>query len=764
MKHFVLRRRSWLLLTTTLLVVGVWLGLGLQHEYERIEREELARLDTQAKVVGDNLTRQLTAINQSLLSIQQAVPDWQAHSAGRDEALKTLGNMEAAMSSVRTFLVTDAQGKLTFSNRAELLGRDVFQRDYVQTPRKSLNPAQLYVSTPFKTVLNNYLINLTRVLLDEQGQFAGVLSAALDPVDFQILINSVRYGEDMQVALVHGDGQVFIQQPPSAQGPDPRQSAPSELLRLHFQSGRSVSHFAHVLPQSRMVVFHTVWPAELAMDKPLVVMLSRDHVALFGLWQGEVVKQSLAYLALVFLSVLALLVFEHQRAEKIVTAKRFKLATEASGVGIWEFDLVTRRYQWDDAMFALFGLDPKAASPRNDDWIKLLPPQDLQRMREATRATIQHNQPFGMTFQIHRPDGQLRFMRNRAALYSDDHGVPRRLIGATEDVTKRKQLEGELRVAAAAFESHESMLVTNAQVEILRVNHAFCVLFGYAPEEVVGKNPRLLKSGRHEVDYYAAMWSELVQHHRWQGEVWNTRKSGEEFPCWLCITAVRDDTGLVTNYVATHTDITLRKAAEDEVMRLAFFDPLTQLPNRRLLTDRLHQAMSKAKRDRGQLALIFVDLDKFKPINDRYSHAAGDQLLQAVAHRLRTCVRESDTVARLGGDEFVVLLNTIQHKQDATYVAEKIHVTLREPFHLPLGQSVQISSSAGVALYPEHGLDEATLSHHADVAMYAAKAGGRDRYVVYAPELDTPLAESSSTPAAQAETTSRLDGVESKKP
>jgi diguanylate cyclase (GGDEF)-like protein/PAS domain S-box-containing protein len=447
----------------------------------------------------------------------------------------------------------------------------------------------------------------------------------------------------------------------------------------------------------------------------------------------------LAYAMLVALSVMMLSVFQRQRAQKIMIGKRLKLATEASGVGIWEFDLVTKCYEWDDTMFGLFGLNPKDASPRNDDWIKQLSPKDLQRMRDATRATIQNDQPFALTFQIRRPDGQVRFMRNRAALYSDDHGVPRRLIGATEDVTKHKQQEADLRVAAAAFESHESMMVTNAQAEILRVNKAFTTLFGYAASEVAGQNPRLLKSGRQEADFYVAMWAELLQRHSWQGEIWNTRKSGEEFPCWLCITAVGDDTGIVTHYVATHTDITLRKAAEDEVKRLAFFDPLTNLPNRRLLTDRLRQAVVKARRDQARLALIFVDLDKFKPVNDRHGHAAGDQLLQAVAHRLRTCVRESDTVARIGGDEFVVFLAAIGQSQDALQVAEKVHAALRVPFYLPTGQSVQISSSAGIALYPEHGLDEAELSHHADVAMYSAKAAGRDQYVLYESSMDQPL-------------------------
>lgn len=739
MKRFSRRWRVWLLLALLLVAVGFWTGVSLSRERAHIETQELERLGTQTKVIEDNLTRQLTAINLSLLSIQQALPRWQSSPAGRLEGQQTLGDMEAAMSSVRTFLAVDARGTVTFSSREELLGRNFFQRDYVQVPLKVLDPTLLYVSPPFKSVLNNYLINLTRVLLDDQGQFAGVVSAAIDPIDIDILLNSVRYSDDMQVMLVHGDGKIFLSAP--ALDPEVAQalSAPNALLGQHLRNHPAASHASNAVVAStdqRLTVMRAIAPSVLAMNKPLVVVLTRERQLLFAPWQRDVLTQAGAYLLLVLISLFGLSQYQGQRSQKIMAAKRLKLATEASGVGIWEFDLITKNYQWDDTMFALFGLDPKAASPRNDDWIKLLSAQDLQRMREATRATIQHDQPFGMTFQIHRPDGQVRFMHNRAALYLDDYGVPRRLIGATEDVTQRMAQEAELRVAAAAFESHESMLVTNAQVEILRVNPAFTALFGLAANEVLGRNPRLLKSGRHEADFFVAMWAELVQHHSWQGEIWNVRKDGVEFPCWLCITAVCDDAGVVTHYVATHTDITLRKAAEDEVKRLAFFDPLTNLPNRRLFSDRLHQAVTKAKRELGHMALIYIDLDKFKPVNDQHGHTAGDQLLQAVAHRLNACVRESDTVARVGGDEFVVLLTRISQAPDAMQVAEKMQAALRTPFHLPTGQSLQISSSVGVALYPDHGLDEATLSHHADVAMYSAKAAGRDQYMVYEPGLD----------------------------
>ncbi|OIQ63283.1 cyclic di-GMP phosphodiesterase Gmr [mine drainage metagenome] len=190
--------------------------------------------------------------------------------------------------------------------------------------------------------------------------------------------------------------------------------------------------------------------------------------------------------------------------------------------------------------------------------------------------------------------------------------------------------------------------------------------------------------------------------------------------------------------MAEHTDITLRKAAEDEVRRLAFYDPLTHLSNRRLLSDRLQHAISQARRNSGQMALMYVDLDKFKPVNDRYGHDIGDALLGLVAQRLLACVRQSDTVARVGGDEFVVLLMDIKHEQDALLVAEKIHAELRRPFSLPGSVQVGISSSTGIALYPLHGQTEAELSHSADVAMYAAKGAGRDQFMMYNPDMDRP--------------------------
>jgi len=735
-KRFLRYSRHWLLLAACLGGLGAYLAYNLHREHERIEAVERERLATQSKVIEDNLSRQLVAINLALESVIAELPFWAGQPDGRERAIRQLKSMEASMPSVRTFLVLDVKGIVTLSSREELIGVNAYQREYFQAPLRSLSPKTFFISSPFKTVLGNFVINLSRTVVGPHGEFAGVVSAAVDPVDIQTLLNSVRYADDMRSMLVHGDGQIFVSQPALPDVIGKNVSVPGSFFRQHLESKRPVSHFEGIALSSgdkRLLVLRTIQPADLAMDKPLVVSLSRGWDALFAPWQRDVRNQLLAYLLLVLLSTLGLWLYRRQRVRQRVNEQRLKLATEAAGVGIWEFDLKTRRYHWDTTMFELFGLDAQMANARNDDWHQLMLPGELERIKAATRAVLKNRQAFNLTFQIRRQDGQVRFMRNRATLHCDAQGAPSRLIGTTEDVTERKLREADLRIAAVAFECQESIMVTDANQLILRVNHAFTELFGYTAQDVLGATPRVLQSGRHDPAFYAAMWDGITRGGAWQGEIWDRRKNGECFPVWLSITAVCSDEGGVTHYVATHTDITLRKAAEDDIKQLAFYDPLTGLPNRRLLQDRLHQAMSQAKRERGRLALLFLDLDKFKPVNDAFGHQTGDELLQAVAQRLQACVRESDTVARLGGDEFVLLLPSIEAAQDAMAVAEKIHQAFGKPFALSAGRRVTISFSTGIAVYPEHASDEMALTRHADEAMYQAKAAGRDRFVLFVP-------------------------------
>lgn len=308
------------------------------------------------------------------------------------------------------------------------------------------------------------------------------------------------------------------------------------------------------------------------------------------------------------------------------------------------------------------------------------------------------------------------------------------------DLTDRKQAEEARRIAATAFESQQGMVITSTQSVILQVNKAFTEITGYSAAEVVGQNPRLLASGRHDAAFYAAMWTSIQLHGFWEGEIWNRRKSGEVFPEWLTISAVKDADQKATHYVAAFTDLSLRKSAEDQIHALAFYDPLTKLPNRRLLMDRLEQAQASGARRHRSSALLFIDLDNFKTLNDTLGHFQGDLVLTQVARRLLNCVREGDTVAHLGSDEFVVMLDDLstspmEAATQARGVCAKIVDALSLPY--PIGAVEHHSTaSVGVALYGADLQESADAPlKRAELAMFQAKAAGRNAVSFFDPQM-----------------------------
>lgn len=307
------------------------------------------------------------------------------------------------------------------------------------------------------------------------------------------------------------------------------------------------------------------------------------------------------------------------------------------------------------------------------------------------------------------------------------------------DITQRRLAEDRLRLAASVFtHAREGILITDASGAIMDVNEAFTRITGYTREEVLGRNPRLLGSGRHGAAFYAALWRDLIGQGYWFGEIWNRRKSGEVYAETLTISAVRDAQGKTAQYVALFSDITERKQMEESVRQLAFNDALTGLPNRRLLLDRLSQAMAGSKRHACYGAVMFLDLDNFKPLNDAHGHGVGDLLLIEAATRLEACVRESDTVARFGGDEFVVILTNLDAQRadsvvQAQAVARKILSSLSQPYRLasqqPGGTELvehRCSASIGVAMFCDHEDPGESILQWADTAMYQAKSAGRN--------------------------------------
>ena len=345
-----------------------------------------------------------------------------------------------------------------------------------------------------------------------------------------------------------------------------------------------------------------------------------------------------------------------------------------------------------------------------------------------------------------RKDGSRLPVSLTVSQLKGDGGEIEGYLGIAADISQRRQLEQDLRIAAIAFESQAAIMVTDASQCILQVNQAFSRLTGYTAEEAIGQRPSLLKSGWQDAAFYVDMWRELSETGHWQGEIWNRRKNGEIFPEWLTISGVRDSWGKLTHFVSTFSDISNLKVAESEIHHLAFYDPLTAMPNRRLLLNRLEKSCSTSRRSGQHGALLMIDLDHFKTLNDTLGHDVGDRLLVEVAKRLADCIREGDTAARLGGDEFIVMLDNLGRDAEsagvqAEIVAEKIRLELARPYLLQADTEYFRSASVGISLFHGHDKTVDVLLKQADIALYKAKDAGRNTIRFFDCAMQTALDE-----------------------
>ncbi|MBC7501942.1 MAG: EAL domain-containing protein [Herminiimonas sp.] len=335
--------------------------------------------------------------------------------------------------------------------------------------------------------------------------------------------------------------------------------------------------------------------------------------------------------------------------------------------------------------------------------------------------------------------GELRMRRGggnifdadiRSSLYVDPHGVTMGSV-VIRDVTERKRSEERLQLAASVFSNAlEGIVITDAEANIVDVNKSFCVLTGYSREELLGKNPRIIKSDRHDASFYSAMWRDLIADGQWSGEKWNRHRDGHIFAVQTTITAVADAHGQVKHYVSVNSDITRMKAQHQQLEHIAHYDALTNLPNRVLLADRLQQAMSQCQRRQQILAVAFLDIDGFKAINDAHGHAVGDQVLIELARRMKNVLRDGDTLSRFGGDEFVAILVDLDQAQDCHSVLRRVLQAASST--ISVGEvTVDVSASIGVTLFPQDASDADQLLRHADQAMYAAKREGKNQYRMF---------------------------------
>lgn len=424
---------------------------------------------------------------------------------------------------------------------------------------------------------------------------------------------------------------------------------------------------------------------------------------------------------------------QQQRSKQVIaelqlSRQQLREAQRLAQIGSWELDIADNRMFWSEELYRIFEMDPKGGPGDYERFLQIVHPEDRERVDQAYRDALRNREPYEVEHRMITADGHVRQIRERGETFYDEDGKPLRSIGTAQDITDIRHMESQMQLLGTAFHhSGEAIMITDHDNRIVTVNPAFTTLTGYSQQEVIGRNPSILSAGRTEAADYEKMWTAIIQKGYWQGEVWDRRKDGGVYPKWLSISVMRDDDGGIRYYIAHFTDVSAERATEARLHHMAHHDMLTGLHNRFSLKDRLEHALAVARRESSRVALLFIDLDRFKVINDTLGHHVGDELLIHVSRRLRQCVRESDMVARLGGDEFVVMLSGVDHSSSVAMVAEKLVASVAEPY--PVGaHTLYTTPSIGIAIYPMDGSDSETLMKNADAAMYHAKSAGRNNF------------------------------------
>ncbi|MEH6443160.1 MAG: EAL domain-containing protein [Oceanospirillaceae bacterium] len=424
-----------------------------------------------------------------------------------------------------------------------------------------------------------------------------------------------------------------------------------------------------------------------------------------------------------------------EQAKSLLTIKnngvRFhQLLQSIPSVAIQGYDCTGKTCYWNKASENLYGYSADEALGRSI-YDLIIPSAMHVEVRDAMQLMLQSKQPIpSAELTLMRKDGTAANILSSHA-YVNVPGQSPEMFCIDIDLTEQKQAEEKLKLAANVFShAREGIIITDTSGTIIDANETFAAITGYSHAEVVGQNARILKSGRHLPEFYTDMWKAILEEGYWSGEVWNRRKNGEVYAEMKTISVVRDEHGISTHYVALGSDITLIKEHKNQLDYITHYDKLTSLPNRSLLADRLSRTMLQCNRNQRSLAVVCLDLDDFKRVNDTLGHCVGDDLLIALSARMREALRENDSLARIGGDEFLAVLADLEKEEDCEPVLERLLLAVSEPVTL-CGNVLNLSASIGVTLYPQDNVDADLLLRHADQAMYVAKESGKNRYHLF---------------------------------
>lgn len=757
---------QWVLLLLVLLLLAGSIIHNLYKIHTDVLTGEEQRLLTQARVVNANLSAQLRGtalvmqhISEELRSIEHN--RWTQVVSNRELEFDVHG-----IAGVRTVFTVDRTGIVRHANRKTLIGSDLSGESCFLSAVKNPDPAVLFVTPPFKTSSGIWGMNLVLAMRDAADRFNGIVAATLDVEYFKTLLGSINYSPDMWSALTHGDGIQFMMVPdrPGQQGIN--LARPGSFFSRHIASTKRenvLGGTVYATGEKRLMAIYSIQPAGLNMDKPLVVAVGRDRASILGGWRAHAIRQGITFAVIVLVSVAALFGFQRYQREQIhlaLAAEQAVLNTKQQLRDVIDFlpdatfviDNDKKVVIWNRAIEKMSGVAKEDMIGKGDHEYTI-PFYGERRTQLLDLLDLDDKELAAKYVNVRRTGEILDAETFCPALNGGEGahvwatGVPLydaggQRVGAIEsirDITARKKNEDFLRKLTHGIENSASaVLITDLNGTIEYVNKKFTQLTGYSPEEAIGKNPRILKSDVTPREVFDNLWRTILAGQEWRGELLNRRRTGEVYWSIASISPLQDEQGKITHFIANVEDINERKNAEATIERLAYFDPLTDLPNRRMLQDRLEMALKRSRRQATGAALLYLDLDSFKHINDSLGHPAGDKLLREMADRFTKTLRDDDVVCRLGGDEFAVVLHDIRQDQDVVPIAQKLLDIAAEPLQLE-GREVAVTSSVGIALYPKDGTDANVLGKHADIALYHAKAEGKNTFRFFSEELNNNL-------------------------
>lgn len=507
-------------------------------------------------------------------------------------------------------------------------------------------------------------------------------------------------------------------------------SVSTQTLSYNFSTPKNYAEVEKLLQTMRVKPFDTYSPISL-----------RDLWRHYASWIITVLLLSIVLISAGLRLIIQNKLIRSNEKKRQISQQQLEYAINGAQLGYWDWNYQTGEHYVNDRWLSMLGLTREDINNDVSDWEALIHPEDKQYMLDTVQAHIQSGESYAADFRMRHRDEYWVWIEGSGAVVEYDYKTrePLRLCGTHQDISQRKLTEKQLHRSSQVFNhSHESILITDQDFLIIDVNPAFLTITGYNREDVIGQNPFTLFSINDNQTIYNEILHKLMTQSLWQGELWTRKKNGDLFAQQLSYTSIQDENGLIINYIGMFTDITSTKRHQEKLEFIANYDALTGLPNRNLFIDRFHQAIAHSNRTQQQLAVCFLDLDNFKPVNDNFGHEIGDQLLIEVAQRIQDNIRDEDTVSRQGGDEFTLLLNDIQSFEECEHTLKRIHQSLSAPIIIDDIQH-RISASSGITLYPIDDSDIDTLLRHADHAMYQSKQLGRNRYHLFNPQHDQEL-------------------------